>query len=97
MAQNYLVVGVYYGSNVTHHRHITKISIYKPETESNRSVPVADAIKQIESGERIYFVHEGGKCTNVKVVAPTQGPKYLRTNGDSTTKDNLMNLPYKGA
>ena len=96
MAQNYLVVGVYYGSNVTHHRHITKIRIYKPEDEEYYYVSVAEAVKQIESGQRIYFVHEGGKCTNLSVVKPDQSPKYLRTNVDSTTKDNLMNLPHHG-
>lgn len=96
MAQNYLVTGVYYGSNATHHRHITKITIYKPEDKDYYFVLVADAIKQIESGQRIYFVHEGGKCTNLSVVTPNQGAKYLRTKSDGTTKDNLMNLPYQG-
>jgi len=93
MAQNYLVTGVFFGSKTTHHRHITKIKIYKPEDRKYYNVTVPNAVKQIENGERIYFVHEGGACTNVNVVSPTDGPKYLRTNGDTITRDNLMNLP----
>jgi hypothetical protein len=96
MAQNYLVVGVYYPTAATHHQHITKIRIYKPEDDAYYSGAVETAIQQIENKERIYFVNEGKKCTLVNVVNPKNGAKYLRTNGDDSTQDNLMSLARHG-
>jgi hypothetical protein len=96
MPQSYLVVGVYYPQNSTHHKHITRIRIYKPEDEKFYYVLTDDAVRQIENKDRIYFVHEGGECTNLNVVSPSKGDKYLRTNGDDSKKDNLMNLPRNG-
>ena len=96
MAQNYLVVGVYYPTTATHHQHITKLRIYKPENDGYYSVAIAKAIEQIENDERIYFVHEGKKCTLLRVVNPKNESKYLRTNGDDSIKDNLMSLPRYG-
>ncbi|MFI5159187.1 MAG: DUF3892 domain-containing protein [Sphingobacteriales bacterium] len=92
MAQNYLVVGVYRpdGVGVTH-EHITKLVYYDPAKEKNYWTFVKDAIKEIDEGKSIYFVHEGGKSTNLKVI-PRGNTKYVRTNGDSTTKDNLLKL-----
>ncbi len=49
-------------------------------------------IKEIEDEGREYFVEVDGKRVNV-VVRETGGRKYLRTNPDETTKNNLLSLP----
>lgn len=52
----------------------------------------SDAIKDIESGDHKYFVSwSDGKRTEIRVVARTG--KYLRTDHDSTTRNNLDDLP----
>src|SRR3990172_1036889 len=52
----------------------------------------AGAISDIETGAHTYYVQESGSRTDVKVV---QGPtgKYLRTDADPTSANNLDNLP----
>jgi hypothetical protein len=51
-----------------------------------------DAIADIESGAHTYHVPWTSGRTEIRVV---QGPtgKYLRTDRDSTTKNNLDDLP----
>ena len=53
----------------------------------------ADAISDIESGLHSYYVSwSDGKVTAIRVV---NGPssKYLRTDHDNTTRNNLDDLP----
>lgn len=59
--------------------------IWSPRLES-------DAIHDIESGTNTYHVSWLEKRTDVKVV---NGPyrKYLRTDRDNTTRNNLDDLP----
>jgi len=53
----------------------------------------ADAIRDIENGDHRYFVRwSDGKETDVHVVNGSTG-KYLRTDRDSTTHNNLDDLP----
>ena len=96
MAQNYLVVGTWRPnrSSITH-EHITRLVYYDPAKAENWWIKIAAAIKQIENGDSIYFVHEGGRSTNLTIVNGRNG-KYLRTNADSTTRDNLLSLPISG-
>lgn len=48
-------------------------------------------IGEIENGEK-YFVDVGGK--EVKVIVAKRGErKYLRTDPDETTENNLLSLP----
>ena len=55
----------------------------------------ADAIRDIEQGLHQYFVHEESYRTDVHVVTSTEdGFKYLRTDADEASKNNLDNLPY---
>jgi hypothetical protein len=52
-----------------------------------------DAIRDTEMGLHSYFVRWlDGQRTEIRVV---QGPtgKYLRTNKDDTTRNNLEDLP----
>jgi hypothetical protein len=51
-----------------------------------------DAIRDIESGDHTYHVKWPEKRTEIHVVNGANG-KYLRTDRDSTTRNNLLDLP----
>jgi len=51
-----------------------------------------DAIKDIESGVHSYYVLIHGRRVDVHVVKGIDG-KYLRTDPDRTSSNNLDNLP----
>jgi Protein of unknown function (DUF3892) len=51
-----------------------------------------DAIQDIESGTHTYHVQWHEKRTEIQVVNGADG-KYLRTDRDSTTRNNLLDLP----
>lgn len=50
------------------------------------------AIRNIDSGAKRYFVHAGGKSVWVN-VAQRDGRKYLKTENDGYSPDNLLALP----
>jgi hypothetical protein len=53
----------------------------------------SDAIRDIETGSATYFVSwPDGRRTEVRVVNGSTG-KYLRTDWDTTTRNNLVDLP----
>ena len=52
----------------------------------------ANAIYDIENGNHRYYVREEGNGVWVHVVNGSTG-KYLRTTADSSSKNNLDNLP----
>jgi hypothetical protein len=52
----------------------------------------ASAIQDIESGDHTYYVQWSNKKTNIRVVDGPTG-KYLRTDRDDTTRNNLLDLP----
>jgi hypothetical protein len=52
----------------------------------------ADAIWDIESGSHEYFVPWASGRTPIRVVSGPGG-KFLRTDRDSTSKNNLDDLP----
>lgn len=56
----------------------------------------ADAIKDIEDGAHTYYVPWTSGRTEIGVVNGPNG-KYLRTDRDETTKNNLDDLPDCGA
>lgn len=58
---------------------------WSPRTKS-------DAISDIENGSHTYYVYEDGSKATVKVVT-RDGKKHLQTTTDSTSKNNLDNLP----
>jgi len=51
-----------------------------------------DVIKDIEGGLHTYFVDAAGYETTVNVVN-RNGTKHLQTTADTTSKNNLDNLP----
>jgi hypothetical protein len=50
------------------------------------------AINGIEDGKWQFYTHVDGKSAWV-VIATHNGRKYLKTEADTTTKDNLLSLP----
>ncbi len=53
----------------------------------------ASAILDIESGAHSYYVPwPGGQTTDIHIVNGPDG-KYLRTDNDSTMRNNLEDLP----
>jgi hypothetical protein len=55
----------------------------------------ADAIRHIETGEHTYHVPWMDGRTEIRVVRDpsVSGGKYLRTDRDNTSKNNLDDLP----
>ncbi len=49
-------------------------------------------IEEIENGTESYFVDVNGNEVEVE-VADREGTKYLRTDADETTENNLLSLP----
>ncbi len=88
----YRVTGTGKGDEITggHHRHITKLCL-----EGGRQVAKANAISNIEYGVETYYTYADGQRANVEVVQRCARcyAKYLRTDRDTTTKDNLLSLP----
>jgi hypothetical protein len=62
-------------------------------TDRQWKITVDDAIRHIESGEWSFYVRVGNHDVDVIVAVSRYGNKYLRTTGDSDTKDNLLSLP----
>ena len=52
----------------------------------------ADAIRDIESGTNTYYVPWTTGSTRIHVVNGVNG-KYLRTDSDATSRNNLDDLP----
>jgi hypothetical protein len=52
----------------------------------------SDVIASIEDGTNTFYVYEGGKRSQIRVVAGPNG-KYLRTYADGYYNDNLLALP----
>jgi Protein of unknown function (DUF3892) len=73
-----------------YHRHIVALCL-----EGGRRVPKSTAISNIEGRVESYYTNAGGQQANVEVVQRCIrcSSKYLRTDRDSTIKDNLLELP----
>ena len=72
------------------HRHIETLCL-----EDSRRVAKATAIWNIENHVESYYTEAGDQRANVEVVQRCGrcASKYLRTDRDTTTKDNLLELP----
>lgn len=72
------------------HRHIATLCL-----DNGQSVPKAKAMAEITAGINSYYTEAAGQVATVEVVARCSGcyAPYLRTDRDSTTRDNLLSLP----
>lgn len=52
-----------------------------------------DAIAGIEAGKWTFYVHQAGHVVRVVVAVSRYGNKYLKTEADGDTPDNLLSLP----
>lgn len=50
-------------------------------------------IVEIDSGAESYFVEIDGARVSVEVRERSNGTKFLRTDSDETTANNLLSLP----
>lgn len=55
-------------------------------------ITTEEGIRHIENGTYSYYVKVGSDDAKV-VVASRNGKKYLKTESDNTTVDNLLSLP----
>lgn len=70
---------------------ITHVGGTNPDGKSWR-LTLSDAIKGIENKDYQFFVSAGGKRVNVIVSTSRGGNKYLRTEADSASSNNLLSL-----
>lgn len=52
-----------------------------------------DAIAAIEAGKYNFYVSKGGHTVWLIVATSAYGNKYLKTQNDGDTPDNLLSLP----
>lgn len=52
-----------------------------------------DAIKSIQNGTYKFYVRKSGSNVNVIVAETSLGNKYLKTEADTTSSNNLLELP----
>jgi len=52
-----------------------------------------DAIDKIEQNEWSFYVKQGGHTVRVLVAISRFGNKYLKTEADGDSPDNLLSLP----
>ena len=71
-----------------HHR-ITHVGGY---TDKPWKITLDEAIRYIETDEWNFFTHVNGYSRWV-IVATRNGRKYLKTEADQDTPDNLLSLP----
>jgi hypothetical protein len=55
-------------------------------------ISAEQAIRNIESGIQSYFVRVAGHEVKI-IVVERQGVKYLKTQNDGDSPDNLLSLP----
>jgi len=59
---------------------------------SGWKIPESQAISNIESGTESYYVSVNGRSVWVE-IATHEGHKYLKTEADGYSPDNLLSLP----
>ncbi len=58
-------------------------------------ITLNEAIAGIEAGKWSFYVSAGGRAVNV-IIAEHEGRKYLKTEADGYSPDNLLSLPECG-
>jgi len=75
-------------STGSHPKHITFVQLSDGTSKARSTV-----VSAIDDGSYYYYTKGGGETGVVKTVHPSGETPYIRTEGDSTTADNLLNLP----
>lgn len=72
------------------HKHIDALCL-----ESGRRVPKESAIRNIRLGLESYYTYADGLRAEVEVASRCDrcSTAYLKTDRDTTTKNNLLSLP----
>lgn len=73
-------------------RHHAIVNVGGIEGGSRWKITQQDAIGKIERGECAFYTLVNGQRADV-VVAMHSGRKYLKTQADRDTPDNLLSLP----
>jgi len=85
------------------HLHVTCINKHPTHQDRHRRIQAIggtwgkhtedDAIRNIESRVHSYYTTGGGQTANVRVSTHSpSGKKFLTTDADTATKDNLLSL-----
>jgi hypothetical protein len=72
------------------HERIQNIGGPNPDATQWR-LSLAEAIADIETGRRSFYVEAGGRTVRV-IIAVYEGRKYLKTEADGYSPDNLLFL-----
>jgi Protein of unknown function (DUF3892) len=74
------------------HQHITHIKGTRPDGLTFEST-VAVVVANLKTGDYSYYVQRDGRTINVTHQKSMAGNEYIKTEPDSTQKDNLLSLP----
>lgn len=72
--------------------HITDV---KGVTDDGRNfeITVPKVIEYLKTGQYVFYVQVGQRRINVTYQKSASGREYIKTEPDSTTRDNLLSLP----
>jgi len=95
---DYIISGVRYNEPKTH---IVSVEVHKDLGDSIDTavqiVPKVTVIQNIDNGITYMTITKDAsnpnKWTKGQIVRVVAGPKYIRTDEDARTKDNLSSLP----
>lgn len=82
------IVAVRVAAPGTHEQHITDF-----KSESGNVIPKESLISLIANFGLSYYTLVGGKRAELIVSLSQEGNKYVKTESDDTTANNLLSLP----
>lgn len=78
------------------HQHIVRLWWLNPASGKTGDNSREELVRWIETEDgKAYVEDTKGHRVAVGVVAPSTGPKYLRTYADGVWTDNLLALPHR--
>jgi hypothetical protein len=92
MARRFTAIRLSGGSG---HQHIVNLWWNGPGVGESGNDTRANLVSWVERGGSAYVLDAQGHRSEVGVVTPDYGAKYLRTYADGYYNDNLLALPRK--